>query len=52
MALRDRWMRPPHWFAPVCTMKAPMQQPIREIFDQFKQQLPDIDPVETQEWLE
>ena len=29
-----------------------MQQPIREIFDQFKQQLPDIDPVETQEWLE
>jgi len=33
-------------------MKAPMQQPIREIFDQFKQQLPDIDPVETQEWLE
>jgi pyruvate dehydrogenase E1 component len=29
-----------------------MEQPIREIFDQFKQQLPDIDPVETQEWLE
>src|SRR5918997_7057363 len=29
-----------------------MQPPIREIFDQFKQQLPDIDPVETQEWLE
>ncbi len=29
-----------------------MQQPIHEIFDQFKQQLPDIDPVETQEWLE
>ena len=29
-----------------------MQQPIRELFDQFKQQLPDIDPVETQEWLE
>ncbi|MBW3613530.1 MAG: hypothetical protein KY392_06690, partial [Chloroflexi bacterium] len=29
-----------------------MDQPIREIFDQFKQQLPDIDPVETQEWLE
>ena len=25
-----------------------MDQPIREIFDQFKQQLPDIDPVETQ----
>ena len=29
-----------------------MQQPTHEIFDQFKQQLPDIDPVETQEWLE
>ncbi|HEU5326250.1 MAG TPA: pyruvate dehydrogenase (acetyl-transferring), homodimeric type, partial [Candidatus Limnocylindria bacterium] len=29
-----------------------MEQPIREIFDQFKQQLPDIDPVETQEWLD
>ena len=29
-----------------------MEQPIREIFDQFKQQLPDIDPVETEEWLE
>src|SRR5918998_5007183 len=29
-----------------------MQPPIREIFDQFKQQLPDTDPVETQEWLE
>ncbi|HVM23992.1 MAG TPA: hypothetical protein VM253_01170 [Candidatus Limnocylindrales bacterium] len=29
-----------------------MQQPIHEIFDQFKQQLPDIDPVETQEWLD
>ena len=29
-----------------------MQPPIREIFDQFKQQLPDIDPVETQEWVE
>ena len=29
-----------------------MEQPIREIFDQFKQQLPDTDPVETQEWLE
>ncbi len=29
-----------------------MQQPIHEIFDQFKQQLPDTDPVETQEWLE
>jgi pyruvate dehydrogenase E1 component len=29
-----------------------MQQPLHEIFDQFKQQLPDIDPVETQEWLD
>ena len=29
-----------------------MQQPIHEIFDQFKQQLPDIDPVETQEWVD
>ena len=29
-----------------------MQQPIHDIFDQFKQQLPDIDPVETQEWIE
>ncbi|HEX2766980.1 MAG TPA: pyruvate dehydrogenase (acetyl-transferring), homodimeric type [Candidatus Limnocylindria bacterium] len=29
-----------------------MEQPIRELFDQFKQQLPDIDPVETQEWLD
>jgi pyruvate dehydrogenase E1 component len=29
-----------------------MEQPIREIFDQFKQQLPDIDPVETREWLD
>ncbi|MEO7294606.1 MAG: pyruvate dehydrogenase (acetyl-transferring), homodimeric type [Candidatus Limnocylindria bacterium] len=29
-----------------------MQQPNHEIFDQFKQQLPDIDPVETQEWME
>ncbi|MEJ7803430.1 MAG: pyruvate dehydrogenase (acetyl-transferring), homodimeric type [Candidatus Limnocylindria bacterium] len=29
-----------------------MQQPNHEIFDQFKQQLPDIDPVETQEWIE
>ena len=28
------------------------QRPIHEIFDQFKQQLPDIDPVETQEWLD
>ncbi len=29
-----------------------MTQPTHEIFDQFKQQLPDIDPVETQEWIE
>ncbi len=29
-----------------------MPQPTHEIFDQFKQQLPDIDPVETQEWIE
>src|ERR671919_322653 len=29
-----------------------MAQPMHEIFDQFKQQLPDIDPVETQEWLD
>ena len=25
---------------------------MHEIFDQFKQQLPDIDPAETQEWLD
>jgi pyruvate dehydrogenase E1 component len=25
---------------------------MHEIFDQFKQQLPDIDPIETQEWLD
>jgi pyruvate dehydrogenase E1 component len=29
-----------------------MEQPIREVFDQFKQQLPDIDPAETQEWVD
>ena len=29
-----------------------MQPPIHEIFDQFKQQLPDIDPDETQEWID
>ena len=29
-----------------------MQQPMHDIFDQFKQQLPDIDPVETQEWID
>jgi pyruvate dehydrogenase E1 component len=27
-------------------------RPIHEIFDQFKQQLPDIDPAETQEWID
>ena len=25
---------------------------MHEVFDQFKQQLPDIDPAETQEWLD
>ena len=25
---------------------------MHEVFDQFKQQLPDIDPAETQEWME
>jgi pyruvate dehydrogenase E1 component len=29
-----------------------MERQVREIFDQFKQQLPDIDPVETQEWID
>ncbi|HEY7464247.1 MAG TPA: pyruvate dehydrogenase (acetyl-transferring), homodimeric type [Candidatus Limnocylindria bacterium] len=29
-----------------------MDRPVHEVFDQFKQQLPDIDPVETQEWLD
>ena len=29
-----------------------MQGPIHDVFDQFKQQLPDIDPVETQEWID
>jgi pyruvate dehydrogenase E1 component len=29
-----------------------MPPPTHEIFDQFKQQLPDIDPVETQEWVD
>ena len=29
-----------------------MQQPMHDLFDQFKQQLPDIDPVETQEWID
>jgi len=27
-------------------------RPIHDIFDQFKQQLPDIDPTETQEWID
>ncbi|HET6746172.1 MAG TPA: pyruvate dehydrogenase (acetyl-transferring), homodimeric type [Candidatus Limnocylindria bacterium] len=29
-----------------------MDRPMHEVFDQFKQQLPDIDPTETQEWLD
>jgi pyruvate dehydrogenase E1 component len=29
-----------------------MERPVHEIFDQFKQQLPDIDPAETQEWID
>jgi pyruvate dehydrogenase E1 component len=29
-----------------------MQRPIHDVFDQFKQQLPDIDPVETGEWID
>src|SRR5918992_1284046 len=29
-----------------------MQGPIHDVFDQFKQQLPDIDPVETSEWVD
>ncbi|MGH2455857.1 MAG: pyruvate dehydrogenase (acetyl-transferring), homodimeric type [Candidatus Limnocylindria bacterium] len=29
-----------------------MDRPMHEIFDQFKQQLPDIDPTETQEWVD
>jgi pyruvate dehydrogenase E1 component len=29
-----------------------MDRPMHEVFDQFKQQLPDIDPAETQEWME
>jgi pyruvate dehydrogenase complex dehydrogenase (E1) component len=29
-----------------------MQGPIHDVFDQFKQQLPDIDPVETREWID
>src|SRR5918992_2425037 len=29
-----------------------MQRPMHDVFDQFKQQLPDIDPVETQEWID
>jgi len=27
-------------------------RPVHEIFDQFKHQLPDIDPTETQEWMD
>ncbi|HET7520831.1 MAG TPA: pyruvate dehydrogenase (acetyl-transferring), homodimeric type [Candidatus Limnocylindria bacterium] len=29
-----------------------MDRPMHDVFDQFKQQLPDIDPTETQEWLD
>jgi pyruvate dehydrogenase E1 component len=29
-----------------------MATPMHEVFDQFKQQLPDIDPTETQEWID
>jgi pyruvate dehydrogenase E1 component len=29
-----------------------MATPMHEVFDQFKQQLPDIDPTETQEWMD
>ena len=29
-----------------------MQSPMHEVFDEFKRQLPDIDPTETQEWLD
>lgn len=28
------------------------ERPVHEIFDEFKRQLPDIDPAETQEWIE
>ena len=36
----------------VCTIASEMQGPIHDVFDQFKQQLPDIDPVETGEWID
>ena len=29
-----------------------MASPMHDVFDQFKQQLPDIDPTETQEWID
>jgi pyruvate dehydrogenase E1 component len=29
-----------------------MATPMHDVFDQFKQQLPDIDPTETQEWMD
>ncbi len=29
-----------------------MATPMHDVFDQFKQQLPDIDPTETQEWID
>ena len=36
-----------HRSGSVCTIAREMQEPIHDVFDQFKQQLPDIDPVET-----
>jgi len=29
-----------------------MREPVHDVFDEFKHQLPDIDPEETQEWIE
>src|SRR2546427_3283043 len=29
-----------------------MREPVHDVFDEFKHQLPDIDPDETQEWIE
>src|SRR6266540_2158064 len=38
----------------VCTPTISLMQerPVHEVFDEFKRQLPDIDPDETQEWLD
>src|SRR5687768_8277058 len=41
-----------HRSGSVCTIAREMQGPIHDVFDQFKQQLPDIDPVETGEWID